>query len=424
MANVNFMYRSTKDKATLNLRLHYSYNGKGYRIGGKTQLLITKSYWENDHKRSGIQDAKLLKYQFEVNKHLSELSKYILDSFYKTNINLISKNWLKNVIDLYYNPKDKIKASNQLVEFIDFYLHRKENDLSRTRKQRINAVKNVLIRYQDHTNTIVMIPEVDDEFKKNFQNYTDSMNYDHSTLNGFFSVIKTICRYAEENGIPISIQLRNLKVKYEPIKMPYLDFDELQKIKDLDLSDNERLDNARDWLIISCYTGQRISDFMRFTPEFIHEKEGKKLLVFTQRKTGKPNTIPVLEEVEEVLNKRNGEFPRPLSDQRYNDYIKEVCQLAGIDELIKGKRKVLRDPNIRKPKRSDYRSEIGMYPKFELISSHVGRRSFATNFYGKVPTPYLINITGHGSEKMFLKYIHEKEDKKALESFKYFDNLK
>ena len=83
-----------------------------------------------------------------------------------------------------------------------------------------------------------------------------------------------------------------------------------------------------DWLIISCYTGQRVSDFMRFTKEQIRIEEGKHLIEFTQKKTGKNMTVPLHHKVLKILEKRNGEFPRPISSQKYNDYIKKVCAKA------------------------------------------------------------------------------------------------
>jgi hypothetical protein len=50
----------------------------------------------------------------------------------------------------------------------------------------------------------------------------------------------------------------------------------------------------------------------------------------------------------------------------------------------------------------------------------VGRRSFASNYYGKIPTTYLIFITGHSSEKMFLSYMGKSNKDLALEVSKYF----
>ena len=62
----------------------------------------------------------------------------------------------------------------------------------------------------------------------------------------------------------------------------------------------------------------------------------------------------------------------------------------------------------------------GIYKKYELVTSHIGRRSFATNFYGKIPTSFLIYMTGHSTEAMFLNYIGKSNKDIALEMTKYF----
>ena len=64
-----------------------------------------------------------------------------------------------------------------------------------------------------------------------------------------------------------------------------------------------------------------------------------------------------------------------------------------------------------------------IYPKHEVISSHVCRRSFATNFYGRIPTPVLMNITAHGSERMFLSYIGKTTYDNAYQMLDYFSKL-
>ncbi len=77
--------------------------------------------------------------------------------------------------------------------------------------------------------------------------------------------------------------------------------------------------------------------------------------------------------------------------------------MAGITQVVEGEKL-----NI-----TTNRKEIGSYPKFELISSHCFRRSFASNYYKLIPTPILMNITGHSKESLFLIYINKREDKDA-----------
>ena len=139
---------------------------------------------------------------------------------------------------------------------------------------------------------------------------------------------------------------------------------------------------------------------MHFINEEIRIEEGKHLLEFTQKKTNKLTTIPIHPKVLEILKKRNGKLPYVISDQKYNDYIKEVCEIAELNELTKGSKKVETKSGSR-----IYRKQEGVYEKWELVTSHIGRRSFATNFYGTIPATYLINMTNHSFEAMFLNYI-------------------
>ena len=202
-----------------------------------------------------------------------------------------------------------------------------------------------------------------------------------------------------------------LKIEKVKVDKIYLTFKELEALENKQF-ENDYLDNARDWLIISCYTGQRVSDFLRFHTDMIRVESGKSLLEFTQKKTGKLMTVPLHNKVLQILKKRNGNFPRQISDQRYNDYIKEVCNLTGLNNKIQGGKQLETSNGIRKV--------TGVYPKYELVTSHIGRRSFAANFYGTIPTTYLIYITGHSSEAMFLNYIGKSNKDLAMEISNYF----
>jgi len=170
------------------------------------------------------------------------------------------------------------------------------------------------------------------------------------------------------------------------------------------------LTNARDWLLISCETGQRVSDFLRFKKDMIRHENDKPLIEFTQVKTAKIMTVPLSKRVMAILKRRKGQFPRQISDQKYNDYIKAVCKLAGLTYKVKGS---LKDPKTN-------RKKTGTFQKWELVSSHIGRRSFATNNYGRIPTSLLIGATGHSTEKMFLEYIGKSDSDKALQLAEYF----
>jgi integrase len=137
-------------------------------------------------------------------------------------------------------------------------------------------------------------------------------------------------------------------------------------------------------------------------------------------------TVPLHPKIIEILKKRNGKFPYAISDQKYNDYIKVVCELAEITQTIQGSKKIeIKNDQGDKENETDseskmYRKVSKEYRKCDLVSSHIGRRSFASNFYGTIPTTYLIYVTGHSSEVQFLNYIGKSNKDLALEMTKYF----
>ena len=105
-----------------------------------------------------------------------------------------------------------------------------------------------------------------------------------------------------------------------------------------------------------------------------------------------------------VIHILENEFPKVVSQVNLNNHIKEICRIAGIDELVRGFKN---NPKTR-------RKEIVTAPKYEFVTSHIMRRSFASNYYGKIETPLLMNITGHSKESTFLTYIGTHQNKDAL----------
>jgi len=413
MASVNFLYRSTKEKSNLNLRLLFRNNGKDYVFGVKTKVEISKHYWSKQHKKKS-KDIDITNKQTEVNNELNKIVNYVLKAFNSVNVENINKEWLQTQIDNYYNPKKETKTPTNLIDYIDFYLDYRKNEITETNKSKCRVIKNKLIKYETFLKKKILIKNINDSFKNEFVNYQKERMYSQNTIQREFVNIKTFCKHARYLGLETHPQLDSLRIDRQKVEKIYLTFEDLSKIENISKNQlTDSLDNAKDWLIISCYTGQRVSDFMRFTDEQIRIENDKSLLEFTQKKTGKNMTVPLHPKVLEILKKRKGKFPYKISDQKYNDFIKTVCKIAEISELTRGSKLVKIDNKV-------YRKKTGMYKKYDLVTSHIGRRSFATNFYGKIPTTYLIYITGHSTETMFLNYIGKSNKDLALEITNYF----
>lgn len=431
MATVTFSYRSKKERANLEARLSFRVpeNPNPISFYTRSKIQVSKEFWNEYKSKKSFKDKSKIDDKKEIDDHIHDLRTYVIEHFDKTDLNKINKEWFKQVVEHFYNPPAPETKPNEtdtipveLIQYIEYYKQDKGSELSKAQKTKWEVIKNKLLRFEKTNAKPILLKEVNGNFKKAFRTYYEKENYSQNTIQREFGFIKTLCRHARSKGMEVSPDLDTLSFKKDD-KVPkiYLDNAELKAIKDLkDLPDY--LDNARDWLLISCYTGQRVSDFMRFTKDMIRFEKGVPVLEFDQVKTDKSMTIPLLPEVMEVLKKRNGDFPRQISDQRYNEYLKEVCKKAGITKKIKGKLQLNIEEDTKK--KSKMRNVIGVYPKYKLISSHVGRRSFATNYYGTLPTTYLINITGHSTEKMFLTYIGKGQNDLALAAYEYLTKTK
>jgi integrase len=416
MASVNFLFRSTKQKAFLNLRLLFRCNDKDYVFGGKTRVEVLKTYWSKQHKKKS-KDIIIKNLQTEINNELSNIENYILSAFNSVTPETINKDWLKAQLNNYYEPLTSAKGitiPKDLINYIDYYIEYRKNELKETSIKKFKVIKNKLKRFEAYRNEQILIKNVNDSFKNEFVNYLKTENYAQNTIQREFAIIKTFCKHARFLGIETHPQLDGLRLDKAKVEKIYLSFEDLNKIENIEPSKlSESLENAKDWLIVSCYCGQRISDFMKFTKDQIRVENHKPLIEFTQKKTGKNMTVPLHPKIQEILSKRNGDFPYEISDQRYNDYIKEVCKIAQIDDKIEGSK-------LMQNEIGGYRKTSGNFNKWELVTSHIGRRSFATNFYGKIPTTYLISVTGHSTEAMFLNYIGKSNKDLALEITNYF----
>lgn len=448
MATINFLYRSTKDKAFLNVRLLYRHNNNDFALGAKTKFEIEFNNWFGHHaeikdnknkgikaiKIKGTKDQAILNKRLDVNNELNKIENHILKAFNSVNPDEVSKEWLQTQIDNYYNPStENDHLPTEFLKYFDFFIDCKKNEITTGTHKKYHVTKHLIERYQKERNTKLNIIDVNYKFKVDFEKYCLDKNYALNTISKDLRTIKTVCNHARQNGLEVSNQLENIKTPQYKTEKIYLTFEDIEKIENIDARRlNDNYENAKDWLIISCYTGQRISDFMRFNKSMIRyerNKQGelKPLLEFTQVKTDKVMTIALHPKVIEILDKRDGNFPKVISDAKYNYYIKQVCRIAELNDIIKGSKLVNINIDKQSEKRANnkdeakqYRKETGMYKKWKLVSSHIGRRSFATNFYGNIPTTYLINVTGHSTEAMFLNYIGKSNKDLALEITSYF----
>lgn len=240
-------------------------------------------------------------------------------------------------------------------------------------------------------------------FYTRFKKYMTAQNYAVNSIGNRIKNIKIFLKEAHREGLHENQIFRHEDFKkiQEETDSIYLSNDELDQIFNMDLSKQPKLDNVRDAFLIGCYTGLRFSDFTQLRPENI--THGGKILTITTQKTITRVSIPINPKVLAILAKHDGNAPRVISNQKFNDYLKQVAQKAGLTEKVqigvtKGGMRVTR-----------------IIEKWQLATSHTARRSFATNAYlAGLPAIDIMRMTGHRTETSFMRYIKVTEEETAL----------
>ena len=118
--------------------------------------------------------------------------------------------------------------------------------------------------------------------------------------------------------------------------------------------------------------------------------------------------------VKRIFEKYDYQFPKPISNQKYNEFLKDIARMAGITTPVTRTRTIVG------------KLTTTTVPKYELVTSHTARRSFATNAYlADVPNLEIMKITGHKTEAAFLKYIRisAEESAKKMAKHSHFSHL-
>jgi integrase len=218
--------------------------------------------------------------------------------------------------------------------------------------------------------------------------------------------LKVFANYAAEKGITIHPEFfrKSFKVLAEDTDQVALSVSELQMIENVEL-ESAKLDHVRDCFLLAAYTGLRFSDLQLLTTQ--HFITGDMLKIKTQ-KTGQKVVIPLHRTVKAILKKHDGIPPTPYSNQKMNEYLKLVCEKAGITEMVSAS------------KTRAGSKETLVVPKYSLVSVHTARRSFATNLYlAGMDIMSIKKMTGHHTEKSFLKYIRVSEEENAEKAAKH-----
>jgi integrase len=407
MATVKYLLQSKKDNSNIYVRYSVDRASVWKR---KTGFVIDPKHWSQD-KSMPIQKSEELK---ALKSKLDKLAVFINEA-YNSGISKgieFSGDWLQLQIDL-FNNKIVVIDLDVLTNSIDAYID-KGDHLSRGSVKNLENLKKFIINYETDylKGKRVLIRDIDLKFIDVFKKYHISKGRSINYIGTYISILRAVINSPSLNGIPTHQQFKQIKaikeVK-EPDEIIILTEEEQELIKNVTLEREAHI-NARKWLLLGCLFGQRAGDLLNITEKNIKEIKGNRIIELKQQKTAKLVAIPLFPQALEIVE--NG-WPYKISLEHFNKYCKDICKEAEINTIVKGKMRIDKKRTLT----------AGYYEKWQVISSHVCRRSFATNFYTRIPTAVLMNITSHSSEQMFLKYIGRTTYDNAEQMLEYFGKL-
>ena len=309
---------------------------------------------------------------------------------------------------------DFILRRSSVVEYFDSIIKRMEEHkiLSISNKPYANSgiktfktAKNHLQIFEENNNRKLDFYDINMDFYYDYIDHLCSLNL---ATNGMYNPIKKlkfILRHAEQEGYKVNPAFRNRRfvTPSELTDKIYLTIDEIKAIFSYKYEISSQIDQVRDRFVLACCTGIRFSDYEQIRRGNILTNEHGEFVRIRAAKTGQVAVIPLNTMAKTILAKYDYELPKVIANVHFNTYLKQIGEEAKINQVVEIS--ITRGGKIK----------TESHRKFELIQTHTARRSFATNlFLQGYSNTEIMKITGHKTEKEFLKYIRVTSEEVAF----------
>ncbi len=400
----------------------------GQRVQVSTSEYVQPEHWDGSSQRVLDKWCRRRPDYLEVNRILDQLDQFVRRTYneYRRDHRLLelTPSVMKGMITAQIYGAEYIsqKRTTTVAEYYRTYITQRERtgNLSRQTEKSDRVAMEHFCRFSESLPTA---PKFEDVTLGLFERYRDFFwqqdeERTDSTIYKILRKLKQVCLHAaasgdHELGSDVrSVHLKShLRLSAQAMDTLALYDEELEHLAAFDWPGHKSHLEVRDLFIAGCCTGLRVNRWPQISAANIIILKGQRMLsLFTQKGTRKKVVIPLRPMLERIGERYDWNLPQH-SPVMINRYIKEVCQAAGMSDEVELAR------NVRG------RSVLQRYRKYELITSHTARRSFATNAHAAgIHLDDIQAMTGHSDRKTLLHYIKEDAERRAtrLKALPYY----
>ena len=416
--NIIFTLESRKKDGVLiteNVPIRMRVNFASKRIEFTTGYRIDATKWDADKQRvkNGCSN-KLKQSASEINASLLEYYTEIQSIFKRFEVEDVMPtpeqikkafNALHKPVSEEPKPKKEALPCDFFQVFDDFVEDcGRQNDWTNSTYEKFAAVKNHLTNFRDG----LTFEFFDERGLNDYVGYLrDVKEMRNTTIGKQLSFLKWFLRWAFKKGVHQNNAYDNYKPKLKSTqkKIIFLTWDELNRLREFKIPSNKQaLERVRDVFLFQCFTGLRYSDVFNLRRSDI---KGDHIEVTTVKTSDSliielnNHSKAILDKYKDVAFEDDKVLP-VITNQKMNDYLKELAELVGIDEPV-------RQTYYRGNERIDE-----VTPKYALLGTHAGRRTFICNALALgIPPQVVMKWTGHSDYKAMKPYIDIADDIKA-----------
>mgnify|MGYP001696489831 CR=1 FL=1 len=416
--NIIFTLESRKKDGVLiveNVPIRMRVNFASKRIEFTTGYRIDAAKWDADKQRvkNGCSN-KLKQSASEINASLLEYYTEIQSIFKRFEVEDVMPtpeqikgafNALRKPVSEEPKPKKEALPCDFFQVFDDFVEDcGHQNNWTDSTFEKFAAVKNHLTNFRER----LTFEFFDERGLNDYVGYLrDVKEMRNTTIGKQLSFLKWFLRWAFKKGVHQNNAYDSYKPKLKSTqkKIIFLTWDELNRLREFKIPSNKQaLERVRDVFLFQCFTGLRYSDVFNLRRSDIKDDH----IEVTTVKTSDSLIIELNNHSKAILDKykdvafEDDKVLPVITNQKMNDYLKELAEMAGINEPI-------RQTYYKGNERIDE-----VTPKYALLGTHAGRRTFICNALALgIPPQVVMKWTGHSDYKAMKPYIDIADDIKA-----------